>query len=328
MFDLHPPFQIDGNFGATAGIAEMLLQSHTGELHVLPALPPAWPSGRVTGLRGRGGHTVGITWASGLATEILVRPDRAGTVRLRSRILTGTVTVVDTADGTAARVTRIESDLIEVTVQAGRTYRVTSSGVATPTLEQSFSNVGITSDSNTNVGNFDGGGASLSAQALAQAGASPGGTVSRNGVNFRWPNVSSGAADNAIASGQTIGVTGTGSTLGFLLTGTYGAVSGTGTVVYADGTRQTFTLSSPDWYGGPHSGGTAAIVSAYQNRPNNQPAEHRRLHLLRGCGAAEQGGGLGRVAEHQRASRGQRADHAHLRHRDRRLRATDPARGL
>ncbi|MGA4731808.1 glycoside hydrolase family 95 protein [Micromonospora taraxaci] len=269
MFDLHPPFQIDGNFGATAGIAEMLLQSHAGELHILPALPPAWPAGKVTGLRGRGGHTVGITWSNGQATEVLVRPDRAGTVRLRARILTGTVTVVDTADGSAPRVTRIESDLVEVTVQAGRTYRVTSTGVATPTLEQSFTNVGITSDSNTNVGNFDGGGASLSAQALAAAGASPGATISRNGVNFRWPNVSPGTADNAVASGQTIGVTGTGSTLGFLLTGTYGTVSGTGTVVYADGTRQTFTLSSPDWYGGPHSGGTAAIVSAYQNRPNN-----------------------------------------------------------
>ncbi|MEV4213359.1 glycoside hydrolase family 95 protein [Micromonospora sp. NPDC049662] len=269
MFDLHPPFQIDGNFGATAGIAEMLLQSHIGELHILPALPPAWPSGRVTGLRGRGGHTVSITWASGAATEVLVRPDRAGTVRLRSRFLTGTVSVVDTADGTSPRVTRVESDLVEVTVQAGRTYRVTSTGATTPTLEQSFTNAGITNDSNTNVGNFDGNGATLSAQALAQAGASPGGTVSRNGVNFRWPNVSPGTADNAIASGQTLGISGTGSTLGFLITGTYGAVSGTGTVVYADGTRQTFTLSTPDWYGGPASGATAAIVSAYQNRPNN-----------------------------------------------------------
>ncbi|MET8122524.1 glycoside hydrolase family 95 protein [Micromonospora sp. NPDC005189] len=270
MFDLHPPFQIDGNFGATAGIAEMLLQSHAGELHILPALPPAWPSGRVSGLRGRGGHTVGITWSNGLASEVLIRPDRAGTVRLRGRFFTGTVTVVDTADGTQARTTRIETDLVEVTVQAGRAYRATSSGTTTPTLEQSFSNAGITNDTNTGVGNFDGNGASLSAQALAQAGVTPGSTVSRNGVTFRWPNVSPGVADNAIASGQSISVTGTGRTLGFLATGTYGAVSGTAAVVYADGTRQTFTLSTPDWYGGPHAGGTAAVVTAYQNRPGNQ----------------------------------------------------------
>ncbi|MBX7267231.1 hypothetical protein KIF24_15225 [Micromonospora sp. Llam7] len=94
--------------------------------------------------------------------------------------------------------------------------------------------------------------------------------MSRNGVTFRWPDVAPGGADNAIASGQSIGLTGTGRTLGFLATGTYGAVSGTAAVVYADGTRQTFTLSTPDWYGGPHGGGTAAVVMAYQNRPGNQ----------------------------------------------------------
>ncbi|KXK63847.1 cellulose-binding protein [Micromonospora rosaria] len=270
MFDLHPPFQIDGNFGATGGIAEMLLQSHAGELHVLPALPSAWPTGRVSGLRARGGHTVGVTWSNGQATEVLVRPDRAGTVRLRGRLFTGAYTVVDTVDGTPARTTRIETDLVEVTVQAGRTYRASGSGGAAPTLEQSFGNASTTTDTNTAAGNFDGNGATLSAQALAQAGVTPGGTLSRDGVTFRWPAVAPGGNDNVIASGQSISVTGTGGTLGFLLTGTYGAVSGTAAVVYADGTRQTFTLAAPDWYGGPHAGATAAVVTAYQNRPGNQ----------------------------------------------------------
>ncbi|MEV4539572.1 glycoside hydrolase N-terminal domain-containing protein [Asanoa sp. NPDC049518] len=126
LFDLHPPFQIDGNFGATSGIAEMLLQSHAGELHVLPALPSAWPSGRVQGLRGRGGYTVGVTWSSGQASEILVRADRAGTVNVRGRVFTGSFQVVDTSTGGAVTVTRPESDVIALPVLAGRTYRVSA----------------------------------------------------------------------------------------------------------------------------------------------------------------------------------------------------------
>ncbi|OJY86456.1 MAG: hypothetical protein BGP14_21090 [Sphingobacteriales bacterium 44-15] len=83
LLSTHPPFQIDGNFGGSAGIAEMLLQSQNNELHILPALPDNWSSGSIKGIRARGGYTVDISWKEGKLISLVINADHADNCRIR-----------------------------------------------------------------------------------------------------------------------------------------------------------------------------------------------------------------------------------------------------
>ena len=120
LFDSHPPFQIDGNFGATAGIAEMLLQSHQGFIHLLPALPSVWANGSVTGLRAEGDFTFTMEWNAGRLTQCAVTSGHGGECRIycpAARWLK-----VKNSKGEKITVSSIDKDVISFSTVKGETY--------------------------------------------------------------------------------------------------------------------------------------------------------------------------------------------------------------
>ncbi len=117
LFDAHPPFQIDGNFGYTAGVVELLLQSHADEIHLLPTLPKEWATGSITGLRARGGFELDISWQDGRLTTARIHSTRGAVCRVRC---SAPITVY--SDDQIINPTDHEQETVTFQTEIGKTY--------------------------------------------------------------------------------------------------------------------------------------------------------------------------------------------------------------
>ncbi len=129
LWDAHTPYQIDGNFGATSGMAEMLLQSHQDKLELLPALPSMWNEGSVTGLRAIGNFTVDLAWKNGVATTVSITSNSGQTAVVKYKNVSDRFDI--TCDGQAVQFTKINNNEISFPTVAGKTYQMVAPAAVT-----------------------------------------------------------------------------------------------------------------------------------------------------------------------------------------------------
>jgi hypothetical protein len=296
------PYIEESSTVATA-MDEALATDYDGTLRIAPAWPSGWNAAGTVYIQG--GSKVDVQVEGGTIATAAIQAGTTTTMTVRDPWPGQQAEVVNGSSG-AVVVSPTTSTTFSVPVTAGQTYlieqpsspttslpfaQVTGTqataakhlgnqqiglGPATayPDLAASFNDVGITADSDTGPGNYDGGGASFSETALTNAGAGPGATISSQGLSYTFPDVAAGSDDNTVAEGQTIDETAAG-TLGFLMSASYGPATGTGTITYTDGSTQSYTLTAPDWFStSPPSGGAVAVSSAYQNRQDNTTYDH------------------------------------------------------
>jgi hypothetical protein len=294
---------IEQSSGVATALDEALAQDYDGTLRFAPAWPAAWNvSGTVSV---QGGTKVDVQVEGGTLATAAIQAGTTETMSVRNPWSGQQAEVVNGSTG-AVVVAATTAATLSVPVTAGSTYLVEQPSAPTTamtfaqvtgtqatvakhlgsvsiglnasssaaSLAATYNDVGITADTATAAGNYDGNGASFSETALTNAGAAPGATITSGGISYTFPNVSAGSNDNTVADGQSITLTGSG-TLGFLISASNGPVTGTGEVVYTDGSTQSYSLTAPDWFSTTApTGGAVAVNSTYQNRQGNTTYTH------------------------------------------------------